>query len=132
MNRRALLFLALAAALQGQDKGTVYIYRLRIFEGSKRRMTLKIDNDMYAYLQNGPFLMAKLPTGKHVLSDKDPAVNIEVPVDAGKVLYVRAEFTQNGIFGFNTRFSVSTKETGESDMRRLKAGDQKEIVKAFN
>jgi Protein of unknown function (DUF2846) len=134
MTRRSLLFTTLAAPFigQAQDKGTVYIYRLRIFEASKRRMTLKMDGDLFAYLQNGRFLVLKLPPGKHLLSDKDPVVNIELPVEAGKVLFVRAEFAQNGLFGFNTRFSVNTKETGESDMRRLKPGDRSQIVKDFS
>jgi hypothetical protein len=131
MTRRALLSLPLVTALHSEDKGTLYIYRLRIFAGGARRMTLSIDGEKFAYLQNGRFLFARLAPGKHILSDKDPAFNIELPVDAGKELYVRAEFVPNGLTGFNTRFSVSTKETGESDMRRLKPGDQKEIMKDF-
>jgi Protein of unknown function (DUF2846) len=133
MTRRLFAFSTLAALSRAQnsEKGTLYIYRLRIFGGGARRMTLSIDGEKFAYLQNGRFLVAKLPPGKHVLSDKDPAVNIELPVEAGKILYVRSEFVENGPFGFNTRFSVSTTATGESDMRRLKPGDKSQIVKAF-
>jgi hypothetical protein len=73
-----------------------------------------------------------MPEGKRILADKDPAFNLELSVEPGKSLYVRCEFVENGLVGFNTRFSVTTKETGESDLCRLKPGDKDQIVKEFN
>lgn len=124
---------ASTSVLRAQDKGTLYIYRLRVFGGGGRRMTLSIDGELFAYLQNGRFLVVNLPDGKHILSDKLPADNLELDIRADRPTYIRCEWATTGPIysGFNVRFSESTKETGESDVRRLKPGDKKEIIKDF-
>ena len=45
---------------------TVHIYRLRVFAGSKRRMTLSLDGERFAYLQNGRYWTVRLAPGDHV------------------------------------------------------------------
>src|SRR5258707_14647173 len=104
----ALLFLLASLPLFAQDpdpheKATVYIYRLRVYAGSKRRMTLSLDGERFAYLQNGRYLVLHLPPGKHVLADKDPEFRLEFTVEKDHPYYIRSEFVEHGLFGFNTR-----------------------------
>ena len=59
----ALLILASAAFAQkpsAPEPATVYVYRLRMFQGSKRRMTLSLDGERFAYLQNGRYWALEL------------------------------------------------------------------------
>lgn len=106
---------------------TVYIYRLRQFQGSKRRMTLSLDGARFAYLQNGRYWKIKLSPGVHILSDKNADDNIKFTVVSGSASYIRGEWAENGLLGFNARFSVVDEETAVGDVRRLKPGDGKEI-----
>jgi len=133
----SLILLAVSAAY-AQDAtplvttaptATVYIYRLRMIGGSKRRMTLSIDGERFAYLQNGRYWTVKLAPGEHVIADKKPDDNIKFSVVAGGVYYVRSEWAENGMLGFNAnaRFSIVGAETATGDVRRLKFGDDKEI-----
>jgi hypothetical protein len=132
----AALVLLIASAAYAQDAAprmatdpaaTVYLYRLRVFQGSKRRMTLSLDGERFAYLQNGRYWTVKLAPGEHVVADKKPDDNIKFSVVAGGVYYVRCEWVESGLLGFNARFSIAGAETGAGDVRRLKFGDDKEI-----
>jgi len=110
-----------------EPTATVYIYRLRMFQGSKRKMTLSLDGEQFAYLQNGRYWAVKLPAGEHLIADKKPDDNIKFSVKAGDVYYVRGEWAENGLVGFNTRFSIVGAETATGDLRRLKVGDLDKI-----
>ena len=124
----ASIGLAEDAAPNPEVTASVYIYRLRIFQASKRRMTLALDNQPLAYLQNGRYYTVMVPGGKHILADKKPSDNIEFTVEPGHTYYLRAEFAEAGVFGFNTRFSISNDATGQSDLRRLKVGDPDQVL----
>ena len=90
-------------------------------------MTLSLDGEPLAYIQNGRYFAVKVAPGKHVLTDKKPDDNIEFTVQPGKTYYMRAEIVEAGAFGFNARFSISDESTGQSDLRRLKPGDADQI-----
>ncbi len=75
---------------------TVYIYRLRVLAASKRKMTLSVDGEQFAYLQNGRYWAVKLSPGEHVIADKNPNDHIKFSVSPGAVYYVRCEFVENG------------------------------------
>ena len=75
----AALVLLIASGPYAQDgagqvatapTATVYIYRLRMIVASKRRMTLSLDGERFAYLQNGRYWAVKLAPGEHVIADK--------------------------------------------------------------
>ena len=125
------LFLLVCAGLSAaDDTATVYLYRLRMFQNSAWKMTLWLDGERLANLQNGRYFVVKLPPGKHVLSDKKPDNNIDLNVESGRTYYMRLEPTEAGMFGLNatvTRFSVADEATGKSDVHRLKVGDSSEI-----
>jgi hypothetical protein len=123
----ALALLACFALSASDDFATVYLYRLRVYAASKRKMTLSLDGEALTYLQNGRYYAIKMKPGRHVLSDKKQTDNIEFNVEAGQKYYLRAEFAEAGIFGFNTRFSFSDESTGKSDLRRLMVGDANQI-----
>jgi hypothetical protein len=106
---------------------TVHIYRLRVFAGSKRRMTLSLDGERFAYLQNGRYWTVRLAPGDHVIADKKPDDSIKFSVVAGGVYYVRCEWVESRLLGFNARFSIVGTETATGDVRRLKFGDDNEI-----
>jgi hypothetical protein len=90
-------------------------------------MTISLDGERFAYLQNGRYWAVRLPSGEHVIADKKPDDNIKFSVKAGETSYIHCEWAENGGLKFNARFSVADAETGASDVRRLKVGDAKEI-----
>jgi hypothetical protein len=53
-------------------KKSKIIYRLRVIHGGGRRMTLSLNGERFAYLQNERHWALKLPPGEHVISDKNP------------------------------------------------------------
>jgi Protein of unknown function (DUF2846) len=125
-----LALLACAGLSAADDTATVYLYRLRMFQNSAWKMTLWLDGERLANLQNGRYFVVKLPPGKHVLSDKNPDNNIDLNVESGRTYYMRLEPTDVGMFGRNatvTRFSGADEATGKSDVHRLKVGDSSEI-----
>ena len=65
--------------------------------------------------------------GEHLIADKDPDNHIGFAVKSGSVYYIRGEWVENGLLGFNTRFSIVGTETATGDLRRLKVGDRKQI-----
>jgi hypothetical protein len=79
-------------------------------------MTLSLDGEYFAYLQNGRYWALKLPAGEHVIADKKPDDNIKFSVVAGGVYYVRGEWVESGLLGFNTRFSIVDAETATGDV----------------
>src|SRR5665213_1779630 len=120
--------MACSAASAWAEDATVFIYRLRNFQGSARRMTLSLDGKPLAYLQNGRYLALTLPAGEHTLSDKRPDDFLKFTVEAGKTYYLRGEWLAVGNWGnFNIRFTVVDSATAEGDIRRLKTGDRSQI-----
>src|SRR5665213_3541694 len=90
-------------------------------------MTLSIDGQRFAYLQNGRYWVIKLPAGEHTLSDKKPADYLKFSIEQGRTYYIDCEWAESGILGFNVRFALNNPETGTADLRRLKPGDTKEV-----
>jgi hypothetical protein len=124
-----LVAILYAQSTPPQDASTarVYMYRLGAYTGAARRMTLSLDGERFAYLQNGRYWAVKLPAGEHVIADKDPNDYLKFSVEAGRVYYIRGEWATKGALGFNVRFSMVDAPTASGDVRRLKFGDLDQI-----
>ena len=126
--RISAAFCATALFAQSND-ANVFVYRPREQAGLARRMTLSLDGQRLAYLQNGRYLALYLTPGEHQISDKNPDNVLTFKVEPSAVYYIRCEWKQTGPAGlsFNARLSMPSPETGSADMRPLKPGDRKQI-----
>jgi len=115
----AMLLLAFGASCE-DTAATVNVYRLRQYEGSLSKITIKCDGKEVARLANGGFFTLKLSPGEHTLTDKKAPSSLKFTVEGGKEYFVRAEW-QGGIWGPKPRFSLTAPEQGRNDLNQVTA-----------
>ncbi len=118
----------LAGSMVGwaEEQSTIYVYRVRQFNASLRKLTVLCDGKEVALLQNGRYFVMKVPAGEHMISDKKLPYNVKLKTEPGREYFVQAgwqiQFT-NG----HPRFSVTDPQFGKDELKELKLLDKDQV-----
>lgn len=109
---------SMAAAMgtnQAPSKGTVYVYRYKLVQGSFLSPSVYCDDKQLARMDNGKYFAVALNPGAHVFNSNDKQSRIALDVQPGGVYFIRLEISQ-GLWKGHGQLTLVMPEQGRAEL----------------